>query len=68
MGLRSFHLVFILIAILGADLFGIWSFFDYARNGDMLILGLGILSLAGGLGLIFYGIKVLRMFDRADIH
>ncbi len=68
MSLRAFHLFFILIAILGADLFGIWSILDYARNGDPIILGLGIVSLVGGLGLIVYGVEVVRSFDRAHIH
>ena len=68
MSLRTLHLAFVLIVILGADLFGIWSFFEFVRHGDVLILGLGILSLAGGLGLVFYAIKLVRFFDRVQIH
>jgi len=68
MSLRTFHLAFILIAIVGADLFGLWAIWQYARVGDGGILALGIVALAGGLGLVFYALKLVRGLDRAEIH
>ena len=67
MSLRSFHLLFILISIVGADLFGLWAIWNYARTGDEVILSLGITSLVGGLGLLFYGTKLLKSLDRTGI-
>lgn len=67
MGLRTFHLVFILIAIMGADLFGGWAVHDYRINGELPILIFGIISMIGGLGLALYVIKLVRSFDRAHI-
>jgi hypothetical protein len=63
MSLRAFHLFFILIAIVGADLFAIWSLVNYNKSQDVVVLGLGITSLVVGVGLIFYGVMVTRKFD-----
>ncbi len=67
MSLRSFHLTFILLAIVGADLFGAWAVWYYVQQKDAMILTLGIVSLLGGLGLIVYAIKLVRQLDRAHI-
>ena len=67
MSLRVFHLVFILIAIVGADLFGLWAVWTFMHVGDALMLTLGIISLLGGLGLFFYLIKMMRFFREAHI-
>lgn len=68
LSLRTFHLGFILLAIIGADLFGIWSVWYWANNREHMILFLGILSLLGGLGLTVYAIRLVRSLDRAGIH
>jgi hypothetical protein len=67
LSLRSFHLLFILLAIVGADLFGVWAVWDWARGGDVLTLTLGIVALLGGLGLLFYALRLVRSLDRAHI-
>lgn len=54
MGLRQFHLLFILLVIVGADLFGGWAVRDYLVHGEPEILWLGIVSIVGGLGLCVY--------------
>ncbi len=66
--LRTFHLAFILLAIMGADLFGGWAVSEYGTSGDVVILALGIACVLGGLGLAVYSIRVVRMMDRAGIH
>ena len=65
--LRSFHLFFILLVIIGADLFGVWAVWSYERSANVLLLWLGILSLLGGLGLIAYAVAFVRKLDRAKI-
>ena len=68
MSLRSFHLVFILLAIVGADLFGAWAIWNFAQDGDRMLLALGSVAIAGGLGLVFYVVRLVRSLDRAEIH
>ena len=68
MSLRSFHLLFILISIVGADLFGLWAIWNFVQAGDAVILALGIAALVGGLGLVWYALRLVRGFDRAEIH
>jgi len=67
MTLRAFHLLFILIAIVGADLFGIWSLLSYGKSDDVPTLVLGLFSLVIGVGLTVYGVMVVRKFDEAHI-
>jgi hypothetical protein len=68
MSLRFFHLFFILVAIVGADLFGVWSIWNYTRTEDLVTLGLGVFSIVGGLGLIWYAIKLVKRLDELHIH
>ena len=67
MSLRSFHLLFILLVIFGADLFAVWAVWYWNRTGDGLMLGMGIAVAAGGLGLIFYAMRLRRRFDAEHI-
>ena len=67
MSLRKVHLVFILLAIVGADLFGAWAVWSYAGTRDGLVLAMGILSLVGGFGLIVYAYRLVRGMDEAHI-
>jgi hypothetical protein len=68
LSLRNFHLVFILIAILGVDLFGLWSVWYFTKSNDVLILSLGIASILGGLALTGYAVRLVRRLDAAGIH
>ena len=67
MSLKAFHLVFILIVMLGADLFGLWSVWNFVQTGDTFVLSLGIVCLLGGLGLFFYLVRLMRFFREAHI-
>jgi hypothetical protein len=60
MSLKAFHLVFILASILLAFGFAAWSllnFFEGGRKGDLIY---GVSSGLIGLGLIAYGVYVLK--------
>jgi hypothetical protein len=67
MSLKVFHLVFILLAIMGADLFGGWAVHEYRGSGSLSILLLGIGCMIGGLGLAAYVIHFVRMMDRLRV-
>jgi hypothetical protein len=60
MSLKAFHIVFIVFSILLAFGFGIWSIAQYAGAGRASDLVFGVVSLAAGVGLIFYGKYVLK--------
>lgn len=68
LSLRGFHLLFILIAIGGADVFGVWALRDYDRTGSVTMFVLGVLTLAGGVALMVYAYLFVRKMDRAHIH
>ena len=61
--LRSFHMVFILLAIIGADVFGAWAIRHYRDGGEFAMLLMGIVSLLGGVGLIVYAWLLVRKLD-----
>ena len=67
MTLKTFHLIFILFAIMGADLFGGWAVHEYRTTGDLGTLLLGIACLAGGMGLALYTIRFVRMMEQSKI-
>jgi hypothetical protein len=60
-------MLFILIAIMGADLFGGWAIHDYRTNGDPFILTIGIVSMLGGLGLAIYVVILVRKLNQEHI-
>jgi len=68
MSLRTFHLGFIFLCMVGADLFAVWSVVYWLRHADPVILALGMISALGGVGLMFYGIRLVRKLDEANIH
>jgi hypothetical protein len=65
MSLRSFHLLFILTAMVGADLFALWAVWNWIATRDGGMLGLGILAVLGGLGLLAYAVRMSRKLDEA---
>ncbi len=67
MSLRAFHLVFILLAIVTAEMFGARELWSYRLTKDVVELWLGVLSLVGGLGLSVYALYFVRKLDAAGI-
>ncbi|HPF38320.1 MAG TPA: hypothetical protein P5081_09805 [Phycisphaerae bacterium] len=67
MSLRWFHLVFLLFAIMGADLFGGWALHEYASVGDRGMLGMGVVSMIGGFGLAAYVFWFARKAERLHL-
>jgi hypothetical protein len=65
--LRTFHLAFILLAIMGADLFGGWAVNEYGTTGNTSILLVGIACMIGGLGLAVYSLRIVRLLDRTGV-
>ena len=63
MSLRAFHLLFIFLVILGADLFGIWAVRQYIAGGDPFALVIGVLAILGGLGLILYAVRLVKQLS-----
>ena len=68
MSLRFFHLVFILVAMVMADMFGAWTVHTYTTTHDLPLLLLGLGSMVGGLLLAVYSIVFVRRMDALGIH
>ena len=60
MGLKAFHIVFILASIALAVGFGLWAARDFAQSGSWVSLALGVSSFAGSAVLVVYGVWFLR--------
>ena len=60
MSLKAFHIFFISVSILLAIGFSVWLFRSYSGSGDSWMLVASIASLAAGLALILYGIRILK--------
>ena len=54
MSLKTFHLVFITLAILISIGFGVWGILSFIERNDALELSLGILSLLIAITLVIY--------------
>ncbi|MDC0064980.1 hypothetical protein OAK15_00805 [Verrucomicrobia bacterium] len=54
MSLKAFHLVFIILSILLTLMFGIWGVVNHGSSGKTAELVMGIISLAGTVGLSVY--------------
>lgn len=67
MSLRAFHLVFILIAIAGADLFGAWALHEWRLSREWPVLAMAAISFAGGLGLAAYSAWLVAKLERAHL-
>jgi hypothetical protein len=64
MSLRTFHLLFILIVIAGADLVGGWAIWQGQERGQLALAALGVATIVGAFGLIVYVFKLVRSLDR----
>lgn len=60
MSLKAFHIVFVTASTLLAFGFGGWEINNYFATGEKQSLILGLGSLVGGMGLIWYGKVVLK--------
>lgn len=67
MSLKTLHVIFILICVVAADMFGAWAVWDYGTSRNPNTLALGIAAFVVGFGLIGYGIWFVRKADRAHI-
>ena len=60
MGLKAFHVFFIVVAVLTALMFGAWGLWDFGRTGKGGTLAMAILGFAAAAVLVFYGLWFLR--------
>ncbi len=60
MGLKAFHVFFIVVAALTALMFGAWGLWDFGRTGKGGTLAMGILGFLAAAALVFYGLWFLR--------
>jgi hypothetical protein len=67
MSLKAFHLVFIAASILLAFAVAGWGVQSYVTRGGGEDLLLAMISLAGGIGLVIYGMKVRRKLRGVSI-
>ncbi len=67
MSLKVVHLAFIAASTLLAFGYGGWSVTAYFTQGRNVQGVLGALSLAAGVGLIFYGRAILKKFRWIDL-
>lgn len=66
MSLKAFHVIFITSAFLLAVFLGVWCLLEYSRNGQVVQALLGLLSLAGSVGLIVYGRYFMKKLKNID--
>ena len=66
MSLKTFHLVFIIIAIIAADMIGAWAIWHRASL-DGLTVAMGIAALVGGLALTGYALYFARKLQREEL-
>jgi ABC-type thiamin/hydroxymethylpyrimidine transport system permease subunit len=60
MGLKSFHVFFIVVSTLCALAFAAWAVLDWTRTQRVGTLALGVLAFAAAGALVFYGLWFLR--------
>lgn len=64
MSLKAFHVVFITISTLFLAALGLWGVSDYFASTDTLNLMLGVVSLAGSVGLVWYETWFLAKYKK----
>ena len=67
MGLRSFHILFIVMATLLSAGFGLWCFLSDAGRELSGSTAMGAISLLAAVGLVVYGIKFVKKLDEEGI-
>ena len=66
MSLKFFHLVFIVAAIILADMFGAWAIWHQDTVGGLTV-ALGFVSLIVGLALTAYAFFFVRKLEREKL-
>ncbi len=67
MSLKAFHVIFITSAFLLSVFLGGWCLFEFFTHGRRVVdLLLGLLSLAGAVGLIVYGRYFLKKLKNIE--
>ncbi len=64
MSLKAFHVVFVLVSTALAIGFGLWATSDFLESRNAVHLALGIGSLAGSVGLVWYGTWFLKKYKK----
>lgn len=67
MSLRFIHLMFVLICMVAADVFGSWALWQHVTTPKPSLLVFGILSFAAGFGLVVYAIWFVHKSDRMHL-
>lgn len=67
MGLRTFHLFFIIVATAACIGFGLWCFLTQAGSEFSGSRVWGAISLLAGVGLVIYGIRFRKKLDKEGI-
>jgi hypothetical protein len=60
MSLKAFHVVFVVVSILCALGFGVWSVADYMRTGSGSSLAFAVAGFVATGALVWYGFWFLR--------
>ena len=67
MGLKNFHIFFIMISVVVTLGFGLWCFLTGAGRATEGSTIMGSLSLVASVGLVVYGYRFLRKLEREGI-
>lgn len=67
MSLRTLHMVFILLVLIAADMFGAWAVYRYGQTHDTFTLIAGIFSFLVGFAVVVYVIWLMRKLDKSKI-
>lgn len=65
--LKTFHLLFVLIAMMAADLFGGWAIHEHASAPQTSMLVWGAMSFLVGLALAAYALWIVHTLERAHV-
>ncbi len=60
MSLKAFHIFFISLSVALAIGFAVWLLQAYQRSGDGWMLAAAMASFLAAVGLIYYGIRILK--------
>ena len=67
MGLRTFHIFFIVVSTLMSAGFGLWCFLSEGGRQLRGSWAMGGISLAAAVALVIYGVRFVKKLDREGI-